>query len=165
MKREVFSIVLIINCFLISCAGNEVFDEDKARKEIYELHNAQRKYHFEKDSVSFVNQLSSNYMEVSKGIVATPKLEDKLSRYHRYFSQVEFLKWDDLQEPTIRFSEDGSLAYTIVDKIVQVSYQDENGNETTGETHFAWVAIYRKTREGWNIECAISTNEPISNNE
>ncbi|MEM9362436.1 MAG: hypothetical protein AAGA43_07375 [Bacteroidota bacterium] len=165
MKKLAITAFFGMLCLLTSCSDTKVFDEAEARKEIYVLHNAQRKYHFEKDSVSYVNQLSKDYVEVKNGIVARPKLEDKLSRYHSYFSQVEFLKWDDLQEPIIRFSEDGSLAYTIVDKIVQVSYKDENGNQTIGETHFAWTAIYRKTMDGWKIECAISTEEPISENE
>ncbi|WP_435624362.1 hypothetical protein [Flagellimonas sp.] len=161
MKPSIILAFLGIICLFESCSEKTDFDEDKARKEIYELHNAQRKYHFEKDSISYVNQLSSNYIEVKKGKITRPRLEEKLGRYHSYFSQVEFLKWDDLQEPIIRFSEDGSLAYTIVDKIVEVSYKDENGEETIGQTHFAWTAIYRKTKEGWKVECAISTNEPI----
>ena len=110
MKQLLITAFLGMLCLLTSCSNKKVFDEAEALKEIYVLHNAQRKYHFEKDSVSFVNQLSEDYVEVKNGIVSRPKLEDKLSRYHSYFSQVEFLKWDDLQEPIIRFSEDGSLA-------------------------------------------------------
>ncbi|MEM0931004.1 MAG: hypothetical protein AAGJ12_00970 [Bacteroidota bacterium] len=164
---KVFSLVLLlaIMCLFSSCLSKEGFNEEMARNEIYALHTAQRKYHFEKDSVSFVNQLSSDYLEINKGKITTPQLEEKLSRYNRYFSQVEFIKWDDLQEPIVRFSKDGSLAYTVVDKIVQVSYTDENGEKALGETHFAWASVYRKTTDGWKIECAISTNEPISGNE
>ena len=161
MRLLAFQFFLMMIGTCLSCSENKVFDEDRAREEIYELHKAQRTYHFEKDSLAFVNQLSPNYVEISKGIISSPGFEEKLERYHRYFSQVEFLKWDDLQEPIIRFSEDGSLAYTVVDKIVEVSYKDENGEELIGKTHFAWTAIYRKTEDGWKVECAISTNEPI----
>lgn len=144
-----------------SCSPGEAFDLEKARAEILAMHNAQKDFHFEKDSVAFVDQLASNFISVNRGLITRPEREETLSRYNGYFSSVSFVKWDDLAEPIVRFSDDGTLAYTIVDKIVEVTYSDENGETQSGETHFAWTAIYRKTTDGWKIECVTSTNEPI----
>ncbi|MBK8496856.1 MAG: hypothetical protein IPL50_19080 [Chitinophagaceae bacterium] len=83
-----------------------------------------------------------------------------LNRYNGYFSSVDFIKWDDVSKPIINFSKDGTLAYTIVDKIVQISYKNETGKTVYGETHFAWTAIYRKYGETWKIECVTSTDRP-----
>lgn len=124
------------------------------------LHNAQRDYHFNKDSIAFANQLSDNFISVNRGIISTPEKEATISRYNSYFSSVEFLKWDDVSEPIIKFSDDGSMAYTIVDKIVEVTYTDENGNTEKSETHFAWTAIYKKYGNEWKIDCVTSTNKP-----
>jgi hypothetical protein len=141
----------------IACTKTSILEE---RDKILTLHKAQRDYHFKKDSIAFVNQLSENFISINKGRISTPKREETLSRYHSYFSSVEFLKWDDAEEPIIRFSDDGSLAYTIVDKIVVVTYNDGE-NRVQEETHFAWTAIYKKYGEEWKIDCVTSTNEPI----
>ena len=86
---------------------------------------------------------------------------ETISRYHGYFSSVEFLKWDDVSKPIIKFSNDGRMAYTIVDKIVAVAHKDEIGNTIEGKTHFAWIAIYKKYDNQWKIDCVTSTNKPI----
>lgn len=142
------------------CQTKTTFDQQEATKEILKLHQAQRKYHFEKDSISFVNQLSENMVSVNRGKITHPTREENLKRNHHYFSSVDFEKWDDLQSPIIRFSDDGSLAYTVVDKLVELTYEDEQGKKAVGKTHFAWIAIYRKTADGWKIEAVASTNEP-----
>jgi hypothetical protein len=120
----------------------------------------QREYHFNKDSIAFANQLSENFISVNKGKITTPSKSETRSRYHGYFSAVEFVKWDDVSEPIIRFSDDGSLAYTIVDKIVTITYKDSLGNSVQGETHFAWTAIYKKYHDQWKIDCVTSTERP-----
>ena len=58
---------------------------------------------------------------------------------------MEFVKWDDVTKPIIKFSDDGSMAYTVVDKIVLVTYEDEKGNMKEEKTNFAWTTIYKNT--------------------
>lgn len=153
-------LALLIIGIAVSCQQKVGFDENQAREEIMKLHHAQRDHHFQKDSISFVDQFSPEIISVNRGVIARPTYEESLSRYHRYFSAVTFVKWDDLQEPVIRFSADGTLAYTIVDKMVQVEYGNQDGEPILGETHFAWLAIYRRSEEGWKIESMASTNVP-----
>ena len=155
-------IVTCISFLLIfaSCSKEMKFDPVKEKEKILTLHNAQRDYHFNKDSIAFVNQLSQHFISVNKGIISQPKKEETLARYNGYFSAVEFVKWDDVSEPIIKFSDDGSMAYTIVDKIVTVTYKDQEGNTAEGETHFAWTAIYKKYGQEWKIDCVTSTEKP-----
>lgn len=127
---------------------------------ISQLHNAQRSHHFNKDSLAFANQLSDNFISVNRGEITKPKKGETISRYHNYFSSVEFHKWDDETEPIIRFSDDGSLAYTIVDKIVVLTYEDGDGQPVEDTTHFAWTAIYKKYGATWKIDCVTSTEVP-----
>ncbi|MEO0472862.1 MAG: nuclear transport factor 2 family protein [Bacteroidota bacterium] len=123
------------------------------------LHHAQRDHHFQKDSAAFVDQLSDAFISVNRGKITRPSRADMLTRYHGYFSAVEFVKWDDIQEPVIRFSEDSSLAYTIVDKMVRLHYPAEDGTTIEDETHFAWTTIYRREADKWKVESISSTNE------
>jgi hypothetical protein len=161
--KKIFPLTLVL--FLsLSCNEVQEISLSQEKNKILKLHNAQRDYHFNKDSIAFANQLSNNFISVNKGRISFPKKEETISRYNGYFSSVEFVKWDDVTEPIIKFSDDGSMAYTIVDKIVVVTYKDENGNTAEGETHFAWTAIYKKYGDEWKIDCVISTNRPVAAN-
>ncbi|WP_298514459.1 nuclear transport factor 2 family protein [uncultured Kordia sp.] len=153
------SIAISLVLLFASCVKKQQFDPEKEKKEILKLHNAQRAYHFNKDSIAFANQMSANFISVNKGIISHPKKEETIARYNGYFSAVEFIKWDDVSEPIIKFSDDGSIAYTIVDKIVTVTYKDQTGNTVEGETHFAWTAIYKKYGQEWKIDCVTSTEK------
>ncbi len=156
----------LTSCVFIACSGNvkEVSLADEKEK-ILKMHHAQRDYHFEKDSINFASQLSDNFISVNRGIIDKPKREETISRYNGYFSSVEFVKWDDVSEPIIKFSDDGSLAYTIVDKIVVVRYKGENGQTKEDKTHFAWTAIYKKYGNEWKIDAVTSTNKPNENSD
>ena len=158
--KQIFLFVSV--AFIFSACNNiKNVDLEFEKNQILKLHNAQRHYHFNKDSIAFANQQSTNFISVNRGKISSPKQSETISRYHGYFSSVEFLKWDDISEPIIKFSDDGSMAYTIVDKIVAVSSQDIKGNKTVSETHFAWTAIYKKYDDQWKIDCVTSTNKSI----
>lgn len=154
MRRSIFLPLLL----MFGCSDSNSWSEEQARKEILELHHAQRTFHFEGDSVAFVNQLSDQFISVNRGVISSPDKSSMISRYHRYFSSVDFQAWDDQAEPIIRFSADGTMAYAIVDKLVVVSYPAEDDSLITDSTHFAWTTIYRHTPEGWTIDCVTSTD-------
>ncbi len=142
---------------IVSCTNSDQLNIESEREKILQLHHLQREYHFNKDSISFANQLSENFISVNRGEITHPKKNELVSKYHNYFSSVDFVKWDDVSDPIIRFSEDGKLAYTIVNKVVTVRYEDENGDLIDDESRFAWIAIYRKYGNEWRIDCVTST--------
>lgn len=157
--RFIFLFIVTISV-IFSCQKSNTFSIEAETKALLKLHNNQRDFHFKKDSIAFANQLSEHFISVNRGDITTPSKQETTSRYHDYFSSVEFVKWDDVSEPIIKFSDDGSMAYTIVDKIVTVSYKDSIGNTLEDETHFAWTAIYKKHGDEWKIDCVTSTNKP-----
>ncbi len=157
-------ILFILITTLISCnlKENQISYEDDVQA-IMVLHDAQRDYHFDKNAEDFALQMAEDLISLNRGQVSTPTYEDHIRRYNRYFSAVEFEIWDDSREPVIRFSEDRSLAYTIVEKDVVLHYPDEKGAILRDSVHYAWLAIYRKGDTGaWKIESIASTNaEPV----
>jgi hypothetical protein len=145
----------------VSCKDKIQFNLDEEKAEILRLHHLQRDYHFQKDSTAFTDLFSANFISVNRGVITFPKKKETLSKYHSYFSTVDFVNWDDVAEPIIRFSEDGKLAYTIVDKIVKVRYPEVTGELVEEETHFAWTTIYKKYDNEWKIDCVTSTETPM----
>lgn len=157
MRITVLLCIIIIS--ILACNSESGVDFEKEKQQILELHHLQRDYHFNKDSVAFANQLSENFISVNRGLITSPTKEATVARYHDYLSSVEFEAWDDVTEPIIRFSNDGTMAYTIVDKIVKLTYKDESGNDIYDETHYAWTAIYKKYGDRWKIDCVSSTEQ------
>lgn len=155
--KKMKPVLLFLPVLLFSCSSG--FDEEKERQAILELHEAQRGYHFQKKAEEFAGLMSENYISVNRGQVSRPSYEENVARFGNYFDSVEFVKWDDVQPPEVRFSDDGSMAYTVVEKQVVVTYPDERGGKITDTTDFAWVAIYRKYEDGWKIDCVASTNK------
>ncbi|MEO9968046.1 MAG: hypothetical protein ABJF11_19795 [Reichenbachiella sp.] len=133
---------------------------ESAREEIMEIHLKQRKFHVEEMPADFVGLMSDDFISVNRGVISTPSREDSQERFTRYFDLVEFEKWDDLSEPEIRFSDDGSMAYTIVHKEVVVKYQNDSSQWIRGRTEFSWLAVYKKTDQGWKVDAVASTNLP-----
>lgn len=164
MKSQKLSLLVTVLVttllFFTSCEQKKKVSFEEEKEKILAMHHAQRDYHFNKDSIAFANQMSDQFISVNRGVISQPARAADISKYHSYFSIVEFVKWDDLADPIIKFSDDGSLAYTIVDKIVTLTYQDENGETVEGSTHFAWTTIYKKYGEEWKIDCVTSTNVP-----
>lgn len=129
-------------------------DLEKEKQAILQIEKKQRDYHFRKNAVLFSSVLSDSFLSVNKGSISMPTRKENTEKISQYFNSVEFIKWDDVQPPVIRFSNDGSLAYVTVQK--EVIIQKESILDTT---HFAWVSIYKKGPGGWQIDCVASSNK------
>lgn len=154
-------IVYGVTALFLSCSNPDSKSIDEDRNKILALHEGQRAAHFGKDPKGMTDQFASNLISVNRGRVSQADLQKDTERFQSYFNAVEFKKWDDVKPPEIRFSDDRTLAYTIVDKMVVLETKDSVGNAIEETTHYAWVSIYRKQSDGnWKLECIASTNEP-----
>ena len=145
---------------LTSCSqNNSSRDDDESI--LLRLHEQQRELHFSKNAKGMVDGFAENFISVNRGKLDTvlSRSEDS-ARFQQYFNSVQFKRWDDLSKPIIRFSDDHSLAYMAVNKIVVTEGKDSVGNPIEETTHFVWVSIFRKQKNGdWKLECVASTNE------
>lgn len=138
--------------------NDRVADEQALMK----IHEDSRTAHFEKNARAMVDQFSPDMISVNGGkIHKVSSLEEDMEGFQSYFNSVAFKKWDDVKPPELRFSNDHTLAYMVVDKLVVLEAMDSVGKPFEETTHYAWVSIYRKQNDGnWKLECIASTNEP-----
>ena len=122
------------------------------------LHNAQRDYHFNNMPEEFVNQMTDDFISVNRGEINMPDKDSMKAMFGNYFSSVKFIKWDDVTDPIIRFSEDGTMAYTVVDKMVKLRYDAPEDKSIMDSTRFAWTAIYLKKEGEWKVDNVTSTD-------
>ena len=144
---------------LLLMACNSKPDLKKEKKTILAMLQTERKAHFDRNVELFMSEFADGMISVNKGKVSIDTRELHKERIGKYFGSVQFIKWDDTADPIIRFSDDGSLAYAIVQKDVIVTYPDSTGKAFNDTVHYAWSSIYRKQNDEWKVECNISTNK------
>lgn len=149
---------VVLICTLAACSPK--VDLEAERNAILEIQKEQRDFHFNKRAEDFVARFTDEFMSVNRGKISQPTKEASLKRFEGYFGSVEFEKWDDLQPPVIRISEDATMAYAIVNKEVVIKYQNDSSQWVRGRTEFSWLAVYKKTAEGWKVDAVASTNLP-----
>lgn len=159
MNMYLASAYFAIAVFLCGCHTSEGFNKQKETQAITALLRQERKAHFEKNVDLFLSEFADSMLSVNKGKVSVATTEENRERIGQYFGRVEFVKWDDVAEPVIRFSDDGSLCYAIVQKQVILSLPDSLGRKISDTTDFAWASIYRKQKGEWKVECNVSTNK------
>lgn len=150
--------IIVLAFFLIivqSC--NQSTDLEAEKQAILVLHEEQRKAHFEKDAALLMSQASPEFTVVNRGAIDKPTKEESIQKFQAYFDAVDFVKWDDVTPPVFSFSEDGTMATTIVDKLV-ITRQKQEGNQLD-TTHFAWLTVYKKRNGKWEMESMASTNK------
>ncbi|MEJ2113810.1 MAG: hypothetical protein P8X62_09005 [Flavobacteriaceae bacterium] len=157
-SKTLFALLLVFLC--LSCKEKSVQDISALEQEILQVHDLSRKYHVEKMAEAFISQLSDEHISVNKGKISHLNREEKIKQVKQYFDLVEFEKWDDIEPPIIRFSDDYSMAYTIVNKELVLNYMNEENKKVREKTIFSWVAIYTKHDGTWKVDCIASTNQP-----
>ena len=108
-------IVILFLLLLTSCGKPDHASDEKA---ILEFLKREQQAHLEKNvDLLFANGLSGITV-VSQGTVSNPTDEETRKRFNSYFESVNFIKWEDTADPIIRFSDDASLAYSIIQNVV-----------------------------------------------
>jgi hypothetical protein len=154
---NLFLLAPVAALFFSACKNQPAFEKEK--QAILSMLETERKAHFDRKVDLFVSEFADSMISVNKGNVTKLSVGQNKKRIEPYFSSVTFIKWDDVAEPVIKFSDDGSLAYAIVQKEVIVTYPDSAGKPFYDTAHYAWSSIYRKQKGEWKIECNISTNK------
>lgn len=151
---KIITYLVLIPIMVYSCKQVTGFKEDK--QAILELHEAQRKAHFKKDIAFFAHHSNTeDFIEVNRGLVRKPKPSEIAVRFENYFNSVDFIKWDDVTNPIISFSDDGTMATVVVDKLVVVR---ELATNKIDSVKYAWLSVYKKQNGQWLMHRMGSTN-------
>ena len=149
---------LLIFTLAISCQNSEKFDLESETKEVLNAEAKAREYHFKKNVKALIASFSKDFISINKGKIEKPTYDESFKKFDSYFKSVEFIKWDNNMPPIVRFSDDGSIAYVAVDKLVIVKFDDEKGNKVSDTTNFAWLSVFKKQGGRWSLDCIASTN-------
>ncbi len=132
---------------LFSCKREPDFLQ--LRSEIIELHNAAIQAHINKDVDFFTRDLAPGYFSVGNGEIRRPTMQAIADQFSNYLNNTEFEEYADLEEPIVGFSEDGSLAWSIVRVNVAGRRNFENDSVRAFNDTWAWITLYKREGAKW----------------
>lgn len=127
--------------------------------ELRQLQVRQREAHFNGDAEQMVSLFADDFVSVQDGDISRPGREASRERFERYFARVSFVAWDDIVEPAVEVSRDGTLATVLVHKRVHITYRDDEGRPAEEITIFAWAETWRRRSDRWELAMVISTRK------
>jgi uncharacterized protein (TIGR02246 family) len=128
--------------------------------ELLRLHANARRAHLEKRADLLVAEWADDFVSVSRGEVSVGNRERGRASFQAYFDASTFQAWDDIVPPRIRISRDGQMATVIVEKRVHLTTTSPAGLTKAARTRFAWLSVYEKRDNRWQLVAIASTDRP-----
>ncbi len=138
-------------------ACHPVPDMDAEKKAILAIHHNQQKAHLEKNVALLLGDSSADYIEINRGLVKKPSYTENFKKFTAYFESVDFVTWEDVSPPIISISDDGTMATSVVEKLVVT--RAKSADHKLDTSHFAWLAVFKKVNEKWQLHRMGSTNK------
>ncbi len=133
--------------FILSCKQEP--DLQHCRAEILDLHRQAIQAHLEKDAGFFTRDLAEGYFSVGNGVIRYPSNKEINRQFSSYLNNTEFTDYRDLEDPVIGFSDDGSLAWSIVRVHVAGKRKMVDDSVRQFDTTWAWITLYKRERDRW----------------
>lgn len=144
-------------CFFMFYCSPVQKDKGKSDKVLLlESNQRQRQAHMTNNADMLVEELYDTIWSVQNGNININTRQEVQDRFNQYFDIVKYYKWDDVSEPVIRISDDGTLATVSVKKLTTARF---GADAPISATLFAWTSSYRKVEDNWKIYQTTSTIE------
>jgi hypothetical protein len=124
-------------------------DLESYRQEILELHKAGIQAHIDKDVGFFTRDISEDYFSVGWGEISHPAKDEIDATFRDYLGNTEFSRYEDLEQPVIGFSDDGSIAWSIVRVKVEGERRIDGDSTRALDFTCAWITLYRRDGDRW----------------
>jgi hypothetical protein len=154
-----FSIVLFTVGLTVAQTGFAL-DLEKEKAELLRLHKADREAHFKTDVELLQRSSPEEFIAVSRGKIHRSKKSDERKMFTEYFKGAKYDEWDDLEEPIVRVSKDGSMAWAITRLRVKRTQKDGAGKDKEEKFTYAGIMTYEKADGRWMRVANVSTVEP-----
>lgn len=155
MSRRINFSILSSFILLFSCGKT---DQGTELDRLKEKQKQEQLAHLSNDVFLFDEIFGDTLVQVKNGTVTYLTNRQVMMRFEDYFSNVEFIKWEDTKEPTYVLSDDATLAHILVQKHVELIAKGDS-TRTTQTIDFAWTEVWRKRNGQWQLYSITSTNK------
>jgi hypothetical protein len=119
--------------------------------ELLRIHETVMESHRQGDVEPWMAVESEQYTSVNGGRITFPSSDDRRQRREPYLASTTFTMYRDLRTPIVRVSDDGSLGWLMAEVEVRGVGRGEGGGETPIHTIWAWIELYEKGPDGWQV--------------
>jgi hypothetical protein len=110
---------------------------EKEKAELLRLHKSDREAHFKTDVDGLLEHAPEEFIAVSRGKISRSSKADTRKFFTGYFRDAKYYEWDDLEEPIVRISNDGSMAWMIVRTGIRRVQKNAAGEEKEEKAVYA----------------------------
>ena len=128
---------------------NEILDFDALRREIRAYHDAFIDAHVGNRPEFFIEDLAGGYVNVSRGELVRQTKDEILEQFTAYLGSTSFSEYRLLGEPTIGFSKDGSVAWSILRLKVAGTRTIADGNDVSFDMTWGCLILFERQGDRW----------------
>jgi len=134
-------------------------DPEGEAAELLKTHQKDRQAHLRTDVDLLLADHSDEFISVRSGKIAKSKKADTRKMFEGYFKGAHYYEWDDLEQPIVRVSNDGSMGWIITRLKVRRTQKDSSGSEKEEKFVYAGIMTYEKRAGKWIKVANVSTFE------
>jgi hypothetical protein len=142
--------------FIIVCGCSHA-DIEKEKQRLLATYKEDRRAHILGDFVYIQNNRVDSFLSVHDGAIYKFNRQQTKDSMQRFFKRAQYDNWDDVEQPVINVSEDGSMAWLIYKIYVRRSEQNKQGSITQEEFIRAGINTYVKSDGRWMKTADVST--------
>ena len=158
MKRLALALFFVTAAASVQAQTPVNLEAEKA--ELLRLHKQGREAHFKTDVELLLADNPEEFVSVSGGKINRPRKADTRKMFTEYFRGAKYYEWDDVEEPIVRVSKDGSMGWMITRVRVRRVQKDKSGREVEEKFVYAGIMTYEKREGKWVRVANVSTFEP-----
>ena len=148
MKHFHYLITLVfLSSIIFTCQQAPDFEKEKA--ELLAWHNFNVKAVIDGDVDTMLSVLTDGCIQLDKGKVFTLERASSEKNMRKLFTTTDFTEIDDIAEPIIHISNDGSMAWMVNQFKIKFIDTDSTGQETPGESTGGELLVFEKKNSQW----------------
>jgi hypothetical protein len=156
MRSNVILCILLLPALILLIAASTSGDHSNARAELLALHKASLQAHFDGNWRWFGENIGDDYVLGYDGEIHRATREATNEMFQEYFSVTSFDAYDDVTEPLIHVSEDGTLGTVLVRVHVSSITNRGEESESRAESTWVWINTWAKVDGRWLLQSNVS---------
>ena len=133
--------------------------DEEARRSLLAMHEQEVRAHFERNAAWLGETTDDSFVSATGGKIFHSTGKETASFFERYFEDATYLEYENLEEPIVRLSDDGSMGWIISRTKVRRVTRPVSGSESERSFVYAGVMIYQRQNGEWKRVANASTFE------
>lgn len=159
MRYRTF-LTLVLPVTLVGCAGPDTASRQTDVAALQAAHETVLQAHRDGDVERWLGVESDSYVVANRGRVTFPTMEERRAAREPYLANTRFSRYEDVSEPFVTISDDGSLGWLIAEVAVTGRQTLPDGSVEAVESVYAWIELYRRVDGEWRLVGNVSNSRP-----